>query len=85
MCFDGNRSTSIAAATLLNAGFGLKGGGDRLYFYGGNGSLIDSAVFGLQLADKTIARVPNGSGAWTLGVPTFGSGNTAVALASALN
>jgi hypothetical protein len=51
-----------AATSGLHTGFGLKADG---------GGLIDSVVFGVQLADKSIARKDDGT--WGLAAPTFGA------------
>jgi hypothetical protein len=66
----------------LHTGFTLDAEGEGVYLFDRvtNGNVVlDSVVFGAQLSDRSIGRV-NG-GAWTLTQPTFGSGNTAVALA----
>ncbi len=62
----------------LHLGFSLKQGGDDLYLYDkpANGAkLLDSVVFGLQLADLSIGRLADG--AWGLTQPTFGEANVA--------
>ena len=58
----------------IHTGFGLKAEGDDLYLYDSvarGGGEVDSVVFGVQLADRSIARLPDGS--WTLATPTFGA------------
>ncbi|HUF62906.1 MAG TPA: lamin tail domain-containing protein [Verrucomicrobiales bacterium] len=74
--------------------FGLAREGEGVFLYAApqdGGMLLDSVVFGLQLPDYTVGRVP-GSGApgsgtaaggWTLCRPTPGSVNTAARLGSA--
>ena len=42
------------------------------------GALLDSVVFGPQLANLSIGRLPNGD--WTLTQPTFGTTNVAYEL-----
>src|SRR6185369_14938965 len=54
-------------------GFGLDTQGDAVYLYNAGGTLADSIVFGVQLADLSIGRMPDGS--WTLNHPTFGAAN----------
>ena len=64
------------SGTGLHVGFGLKADGDDLYLFGSmaqGGGLADSVVFGVQLADKSIARLADGS--WSLATPTFGAVN----------
>jgi hypothetical protein len=65
----------------IHLGFNLKGGGDDLYLFdkpARGGGLLDSVVFGIQLADYSIGRTRDG--AWALCSPTFGAANTAVPL-----
>jgi len=62
----------------LHTGFGLKPSGDDLHLYDrvtNGGALIDSVVFGIQIADYSIGRRSDGS--WGLCLPTFGRGNLA--------
>jgi len=69
--------------TTNNTGFALGASGDTLYLFNSltnGGGLIDSVTFGLQVADFSIGRTPDGSGAWVLNVPTPGTFNTAAAL-----
>jgi len=59
-------------------GFGLDTSGDALYLYDrpeNGGRLLDSVVFGLQIADLSIGRLDDGS--WGLTLPTFGGPNIA--------
>jgi hypothetical protein len=74
-------STNVTA--LLNTGFGLKSGGDSLYLFNrpqSGGELLDAITFGIQAADYSIGRVPNGSTNWVLNVPSQGSVNLAATL-----
>lgn len=74
------------AASATNAGFALGGAGGGVYFFDAptvGGGLRDSVVYGRQLPDFSVGRSPNGSGAFTLNVPTFGALNSAAGLASA--
>ncbi|HWN94819.1 MAG TPA: lamin tail domain-containing protein, partial [Methylomirabilota bacterium] len=80
--FDPNAPASTNAAANLNTGFGFSSGGDEALLFdkvSRGGALLDSVEFGLQAADFTIGRVPNGSGAWALTLPTEGSVNIPVA------
>src|SRR4029079_15477622 len=54
---------------------------DALYLYdkpSNGGALLDSVVFGLQIADKSLGRFNNGN--WLLCQPSFGSTNLAQGL-----
>src|SRR5665213_1640293 len=66
-----------------NTGFTLNASGGTLFLFNSltnGGGLIDSVSFGLQVADFSIGRTPDGSGSWALNVPTPGTFNTAAAL-----
>ncbi|MDB6110280.1 MAG: hypothetical protein JWR69_2030, partial [Pedosphaera sp.] len=66
-----------------NTGFTLKQSGGAVYLFNSptnGGSLIDAVSFGLQTPDLSIGRIPNGSGAWALNLPTPGAANTAAGL-----
>ncbi len=70
----------------LHTGFTLsaEGGSMTLSAATATGPLeVDSIMFGLQLADLSIGRQPDGQGAWQLNVPTPRAANTAHALGSA--
>jgi hypothetical protein len=63
-------------------GFGLKANGDDLYLCESasrGGALLDWVRFGIQLADHSVGRGPDG--VWVLCKPTFGSANVPVQLA----
>jgi hypothetical protein len=67
--------------TGIHLGFSLKASGDNVYLTDkaiNGGSLIDSVVFGIQVADYSIGRATDGS--WALCKPTFGSGNIVLPL-----
>ncbi|MCX7872391.1 MAG: lamin tail domain-containing protein [Verrucomicrobiae bacterium] len=68
--------------STTNTGFGLKANGGAVYLFESSGVLIDSINYGIQIADFSIGRVPNGSTNWTLTVPTAGAGNIAATLGS---
>jgi hypothetical protein len=68
--------------SATNTGFGLKQSGGAVYLFdnlGNGGSLLSSVAYGLQAADFSISRVPNGSTNWVLGQVTLGAPNIAVA------
>lgn len=92
-------STSLAAGARLvvlannpdatpgfHLGFSLDQDGDGVYLFSravdGN-TVLDSVVFGLQLADLSIGRVTGGD--WVLNTPTLNGANTARALGNPLN
>lgn len=73
---DGNKP-----ASTNNTGFGLNGLGGAVYLYdkpANGGSLLDSIVYGIQTANLSIGRVPNGSTNWVLNSPTPGAPNVAL-------
>ena len=79
---DGDLPSSSA-----NTGFSLKKSGDQVYFFdkpANRGALLDSISFGLQAADLSIGRVPDGASTWRLNVPTKGAGNVLAQLGSSL-
>jgi len=59
----------------LHATFKLSAGGEHLLFSTAQGAVLDSVTFGAQTADLTMARVPNGTGDWVQGSPTFNAHN----------
>lgn len=66
----------------LHLGFSLGAGGDAVYLHhraSAGGALLDSVMFGLQLADLSISRIGT-SGDWSLSAPTLGAANAAQAL-----
>ncbi len=68
------------------AAFGLDGDGDHVYLLDtvpNSRALLDSVAFGFQLHDRSVGRVPDGSGTWKLTEPTPGSANFAVELGDA--
>jgi len=81
---DPDSPASTNAGLVLNTGFGLAATGDAMYLLNAlarGGALLDSVSFGLQAADFSIGRLPNGSGGWQLCIPTRGSQNIVAALA----
>jgi hypothetical protein len=74
---DGKSAASATNGPVLNAGFGLRAGGGAVYLFDAGASLVDALTYGPQAADFSVARVPSGSGAWALCLPTAGSANIA--------
>ncbi len=60
----------------IKVNFSLKTSGEGVFLYdtvANGGALVDSVVFGLQIADRSLARHDDGT--WGLGIPTFGAAN----------
>jgi len=78
------RFDAAAPASSTNTGFGLRAEGGSVYLFGrpaDGGRLLDSVTYGLQPADWSIGRVPDGDSTWTLTLPTLGGPNLAATLA----
>ncbi|MCU0780349.1 MAG: lamin tail domain-containing protein, partial [Akkermansiaceae bacterium] len=74
----------LAPASATNTGFGLDPDGGRVLLFDAppiGGGLRDAVAFGHQLADRSVGRSPDGSGAFTLNLPTRGAINQPAALA----
>ncbi|MBK8000700.1 MAG: lamin tail domain-containing protein [Verrucomicrobia bacterium] len=74
------------AAAILNAGFGLKASGSSIYLFNrpqSGGELLDAVTFGIQAADWSIGRIPNGGSNWVLNIPSQGGANLVASTASA--
>jgi hypothetical protein len=56
--------------TGLHSGFSLNNNGEVVGLYNASSVLLDSVVFGLQIYDYSLGRVPDGTGAWALTVPS---------------
>jgi hypothetical protein len=70
----------------VHTGFSLRTEGDSVWLFNSTPSglaQVDQITFGLQLADHSIGRVPDGAGSWSLNRPTPGAGNQAEELGSA--
>ncbi|MGC8830247.1 MAG: lamin tail domain-containing protein [Verrucomicrobiia bacterium] len=64
-----------------NTGFALKGTGGSIYLFdkpSNGGSLLDSITYGIQTANFSIGRVPDGSTNWVLTTPTPQAPNAAI-------
>jgi hypothetical protein len=71
------RMDSGLPVTSSSVNFGIRASGGFLYLFDPGSVLIDSVEYGLQVQDLTIGRVPDGSGAWQLNIPTLQGANTA--------
>jgi len=79
---------SLAAASTTNTGFSLNSTSDHLYLFrplAQSGTLSDSIVYGRQLVDYSVGRIPSGNGPWTLNIPTRNTLNSAAAVAATSN
>ncbi len=73
-----------ASAPGIHLGFSLNKDGEGVYLcdtLANSSTVLDSVVFGLQLSDRSIGRLPDGT--WNLCVPTFGSANVFQPMADA--
>lgn len=67
-------------ASVHNTGFSLSASGDAVYFYDANNVLVDSVVFGIQIADCSIGRLQTISNPWQLMSPTIEGANQVQAM-----
>ncbi|MBI2949442.1 MAG: lamin tail domain-containing protein, partial [Verrucomicrobia bacterium] len=77
------RFDAAAATSSSNTGFGLNANGGAVFLFNrvaDGGGLQSAATYGLQPADWSIGRVPDGATNWTLTVPTLGAANRAATL-----
>jgi hypothetical protein len=75
-----------APVSAGNSGFGLNADGDSVYLFdkpSNGGGVVDYITFGLQTADFSIGRVPDGATNWVLTLPTPGAANLAAPLGDA--
>jgi hypothetical protein len=73
----------LLAPSATNTGFALPALGGGVYLFEktvAGGGLHDSVSYGLQIADFSLGRSPNGSGPFALSVPTRSALNNAAAL-----
>ena len=73
-------------SSSTNAAFGLSKNGGSIWLLDADSrgsAVLDSVGYGLQPADLSIGRVPDGIGAWGLTAPTPAGANRALSLASA--
>jgi hypothetical protein len=69
------------AGPLVNTNFALKSSGGSVYLFDApatGGSLVSAITYGLQVADLSIGRVPDGSTNWLLCGPTPAAANQPV-------
>lgn len=59
----------------LHANFALSANGEHIRLSASNGTVIDSITFGPQIANISMARIPNGTGTFVQTLPTFNSLN----------
>lgn len=77
------RCDAEAAASATNTGFGLNSSGGAVYLFNrpnDGGGLQSSATYGLQAADWSIGRVPDGSTNWVVTSATLGTVNRPASL-----
>ncbi len=70
-------------AGSTNTGFNIKAEGGSLFLFNASTSIVNSVTYGLQAADFSISRVPEGTGPWMLTLPTPGGSPITVGLGSA--
>jgi hypothetical protein len=69
--------------SATNTGFGLNARGDTVLLFDrptDGGALVDAVRFGLQVPDRPIGRIPDGTGNWTLNTVTPLAANGAAGL-----
>lgn len=59
----------------LHANFALSASGEQIIFSNVNVSILDSVTFGPQVGNRSMARIPNGTGPFVQARPTFGTDN----------
>jgi Lamin Tail Domain len=60
----------------LHAFFKLSGAGEEVMLSDDGGNLIDSVSYGAQFGDTTFGRFPNGTGSYTMMLPTHATTNS---------
>jgi len=78
----------LAAASATNTGFALNGIGGRVYLFNKlatGGGLGDSVIYGTQVPDFAVGRIPNGTGPFVLTLPTRAAVNAAAGLGNISN
>lgn len=72
-----------SAPSAANTGLLLRASGGQLYLFdrpATGGGLLDALLYGIQTPDHSLARDPDGFGAWGLGLPTPEAPNQAAAV-----
>jgi hypothetical protein len=59
----------------LHAAFALSANGEQILLSDNALGLLDSVSFGPQIVDMSMARIPNGTGPFVQGLPTFNANN----------
>ncbi len=80
------RLDSSAPASDSNAGFGLSENGGAVFLFNtqaAGGGLQNAVTYGLQAADWSIGRIPDGGTNWVLNIPTPGLANRSATLGNA--
>jgi CotH kinase protein/Lamin Tail Domain/Secretion system C-terminal sorting domain len=70
-----DEDSSQNTATSLHANFKLSGSGEQVLLSQKDTTLLDQITFGVQSADISFARRPNGTGNFVLLTPTFNANN----------
>jgi hypothetical protein len=65
-----------SAQAGIHTNFKLSAGGESLRLSNPDLSLLDSVSFGPQISNRSMARIPNGTGPFMQGAPTFNAFNT---------
>jgi hypothetical protein len=63
--------------TGLHANFRLSATGEELLLVSPDGAVLDEVYFGPQVTDRSYARVPDGTGPFSIQPPTFNGANSA--------
>jgi hypothetical protein len=85
---DGDVAPSSNNVGVIRTGFGLKQNGGAVYLFdklSAGGGQLSGVSYGVQAADFSIGRVPDGGSNWVLTLNTIGSANIAATLGSAAN
>ena len=68
----------------LHANFRISNNGEELFLGYADGTVIDSLSFGVQIADTTYGRFPNGDGPFGRMLPTFSAENSGFIVATGI-
>ncbi len=80
---DASAPASTNNTAPLNTGFGLAANGDQIWLFDTPAqglAPVDGLAFGLQAADFSLGRAPDGGVQWTLNLPTAGAPNIAASM-----
>jgi hypothetical protein len=64
----------------LHTNFRMNATGGFLRFSNTDASVVDTTTFGVQVSNRSMARIPNGTGAFVRARPTFGASNDGSAI-----